>query len=140
MQIRNGRRIIRRKKTTKVKTRVVIKDAVVVDAASKEEEVVVVVVKVVAEDKVVATTKDAGNTMENIFGNFAQPISTVQLEKLQELEEAEVDAMVVEAEVMDVEDMNLIMRTVIQLVTITYLHLRITVVHHTYRLQYLMCQ
>ena len=140
MQTRNGRRIIRRKKTTKVKTRVVIKDAVVVDAASKEEEVVVVVVKVVAEDKVVATTKDAGNTMVNIFGNFAQPISTVQLEKLQEPEEAEVDAMVEEAEVMDVEDMNLTTQTVMQLVTVTYLHLRITVVHKAHRHQYLMCQ
>ena len=139
MQTWNGRKITRRKKTTKVKTKAT-KVRVVEDAATKEEVVVVVVEKVVAEDKVVATTKDAGNTMVNIFGNFAHPISTVQLEKLQEPEEAEVDAMVEEAEEMDVEDMNLTTQTVMQLVTVTYLHLRITVVHKAHRHQYLMCQ
>ena len=141
MQTWNGRKITRRKKTTKVKTKAT-KVRVVEDAATKEEVVVVVVEKVVAEDKVVATMKDADSMMENIYGNYVHPTSTVQPEKLQEQEEVEaVDAMVVEVEVMDVEDMNLIMRTVIQLVvTITYLHLRITVVQQAYHHQYPMYQ
>ena len=139
MQIKNGRKIIRRKKT---KTRPATKDVVVVvvvDAATKEEVVVDVVE---AADKVVETTKDADSMMENIFGNYVQPTSTVQLEKLPEPEEVEaVDAMVEEAEVMDVEDTNLIMRTVIQLVvTITYLHLRTMVVQQAYHHQYPMFQ
>ena len=141
MQTWNGRKITRRKKTTKVKTKAT-KVRVVEDAATKEEVVVVVVEKVVAEDKVVATMKDADSMMENIYGNYVHPTSTVQPEKLQEQEEVEaVDAMVVEVEVMDVEDMNLIMRTVIQLVvTITYLHLRTMVVQQAYHHQYPMFQ
>ena len=142
MQIRNGRKIIKRKKTKK---RTATKDVVVVvvvDAATKEEVVVEDVAEAAVEDKVVETMKGADSTMENIYGNYVHPTSTVQPEKLQEQEEVEaVDAMVVEVEVMDVEDMNLIMRTVIQLVvTITYLHLRITVVQQAYHHQYPMYQ
>ena len=95
MQIRNGRKIIKRKRT-KAKTKAT-KD-VVVDVATKEEVVVDAdaVVKVVDVVKVVETMKDADSTMENIFGNYAQPISTVQLEKLQEPEEAGADEATVE--------------------------------------------
>ena len=109
MQIKNGRKITRRKKT---KTRPATKDVVVVvvvDAATKEEVVVDVVE---AADKVVETTKDADSMMENTCGNYVQPISTAQLEKLQEPEEAEVvDEMAVVAA--DAEDMNRIIRMAI---------------------------
>ena len=66
---------------------VATKEEVVVDAVAKEAVDVV---------KVVETMKDADSTMENIFGNYAQPISTVQLEKLQELAEAGADEATVE--------------------------------------------
>ena len=79
MQIRNGRKIIKRKRT-KAKTKAT-KD-VVVDVATKEEVVVDAdaVVKVVAEDKVVEIMKGAGNTKEHIFGKIVHPTSTAQLE------------------------------------------------------------
>jgi hypothetical protein len=118
--MQNGRRITRRKIITKETTRTATKDVVVGDAAIKEEVVVDAVVKVVvAVDKAEATTNDVGNMTENICGNYAQPISTAQLEKLQELGEAGADATV--EEVVAEEDTSRIIPTAI----ISYLHRRI---------------
>ena len=112
MRIRNGRKITRRKKI-KETTRVATKAEVVVVAATKEEVVVEDVVTEAADVvKVVETMKGVDSTMENIFGNYAQPISTVQLEKLQELEEAGADEAMVEVVV--VVAMNHIIQMVIR--------------------------
>ena len=76
MQIRNGRRIIRRKKIPRVKIR----------TATKEEEVVadaeaVVVVDADADvDKVVETMNVVDSTKEHIFGKNVQPTSTARQE------------------------------------------------------------
>ena len=96
MQIRNGRKIIKRKKTKK---RTATKDVVVVvvvDAATKEEVVVEDVAEAAVEDKVVETMKGADSTMENIYGNYVHPTLTAQLEKQQEPDEAEVEEAMVE--------------------------------------------
>ena len=81
MQIRNGRRIIKRKRTkAKAKATKDVVVVVVVDAATKEDAVVDAVVKVVAVDKVEETMSDADSMKEHIFGKIVHPTGRAQLE------------------------------------------------------------